>query len=183
MLTAPASEDAEPYRVLRANFDFAASEVGARIIMVTSGVGGEGKTTTAANLAVALARAGRRVVLIDFDLRNPHLHQLFRVDQHPGLIDVALLDARVEDVLVEVPVTERNLREGNGRHGASDAGRLDVLPAGATLDDPDEIRADRVIPPIVEALLADYVLIDAGPLLPSGDAIALSAYRVRSTGV
>ena len=105
MFTAPTSAEAEPIRVLRANFEFAAREIGARTIMFTSGVGGEGKSTTVANLAVALARGGRRVVLVDFDLRNPSLHRFFGLDGIPGLIDVYLYDAHIESALAEVRLT------------------------------------------------------------------------------
>ena len=93
MLTAPTSAEAEPVRVLRANFEFAVSEAGAKTIMFTSGVGGEGKSTNVANLAVALARGGRRVVLVDFDVRNPGLDRFFGLNGKPGLIDVSLYDA------------------------------------------------------------------------------------------
>ena len=68
MLADPTSREAEPFRALRWSLDLANAEHGARTIMITSAVDGEGKSTTVANLAVALARAGRRVVLIDADL-------------------------------------------------------------------------------------------------------------------
>ena len=178
MLTAPTSEEAEPIRVLRANFEFAVREVGAKTIMFTSGVGGEGKSTTVANLAVALARGGRRVVLVDFDVRNPGLHRFFGLDGIPGLIDVSLYDVHIETALAEVRLTYADGHEQLPQSVPTGEGRLEVLPLGRTPHDPDQVRADVVVRQIVDQIRgrADYILIDAGPLLPTGDAIALSAH-------
>ena len=73
MLTDPLSPAAEPFRILAANLDFVNLERNARTIMFTSATHGEGKSTTVANLAVALARGGRRVILADLDVRKPSL--------------------------------------------------------------------------------------------------------------
>ena len=73
MLAEPEAPEAEAVRMLRTNLDFVNLERRAKRIMVTSAVDGEGKSTTAANLAVTLARGGRRVVLVDLDLRRPSL--------------------------------------------------------------------------------------------------------------
>jgi succinoglycan biosynthesis transport protein ExoP len=176
MMAAPMSREAEPFRVLRASFDFANADYQAQTIMVTSAVDGDGKSTTVANLAVALARAGRRVVLIDFDLRNPHLHRFFNLDERPGLIDVELGDVEFEDALRPVEVAEQD--SGAEKGIARREGWLDVLPAGHSLQAPDELGAERAVARIVKGLRdrADFVLIDAAPLLPVGDAIALSQY-------
>jgi succinoglycan biosynthesis transport protein ExoP len=175
MLAAPMSFDAEPVRVLRANFEFAASAVGARTIMVTSGVAGEGKSTTAANLAVALARSGRRVTLVDLDLRKPSIHSFFGLDGGPGLIDVTVFDAHLENALVQIPLAEVN---GNGTVLHHAQGSLEVLPLGTPLSDPDRMQTEIVGARIVDALRnrADYVIIDAGPILPAGDTVAFSAH-------
>jgi succinoglycan biosynthesis transport protein ExoP len=178
MLAAPTSAETEPIRVLRANFEFSVREVGAKTVMFTSGVGGEGKSTTVANLAVALARGGRRVVLIDFDVRNPSLHRFFGVADTPGLIDVSLYDADIETALADVRLASADGHEQQSRSARNEEGRLEVLPLGRTPRDPDHVRADVVVGQIVDQIRerADYILIDAGPLLPTGDAIALSAH-------
>ena len=90
MLADPTGSEAEQFRSLRWSLDLANADHDARTIMVTSAVDGEGKSTTVANLAITLARAGRRVVVIDADLVKPHLHRLFGLDQQPGLTDVEL---------------------------------------------------------------------------------------------
>jgi len=175
MLAAPLSHEAEAFRVLRAGFDYANADYQARTVMVTSAMGGEGKSTTVANLAVALARAGRRVVLIDSDLRRPSLHRFFDVDQQPGLIDIELGDVELEDALRPVPVTRRDAAAvGDGRRRA---GILEVLTAGQPFHAPDELGVELTVARIAEQLQdrADIVLIDAAPLLGVGDAIALSA--------
>jgi len=90
MLERPNSAEAEAFRVLRTNFSFANYDKGARVVMVTSAQDGEGKSTTVANLAVALARAGQRVALIDLGLRRPLLDRFFGLEDHPGFTDVAV---------------------------------------------------------------------------------------------
>jgi Mrp family chromosome partitioning ATPase len=178
MLTAPTSAEAEPIRTLRANFEFAVRGAGAKTIIFTSAIGGEGKSTTVANLAVALARAGRRVVLVDYDLRNPGLQRFFRIRNTPGLVDVIVDDADLDRALAEVRMTDAAGHEQKSPNAPSDAGTLEVLPLGQTLQDPDHVRADIVARDVVGPLKsrADYVLIDAGPLLPTGDTIALSEH-------
>src|SRR5262249_25573985 len=99
MLKEPGSVQAETFRKLRTSFEFVNPDGAARTIMVTSYVAKEGKSTTLANLAVALARAGRRVVLVDLDLRAPFLSRLFHVGGRPGITDVALKRAPLEQAL------------------------------------------------------------------------------------
>ena len=99
MMAAPMTFEAEPFRALRTSLEFANTEIRARTIMITSALDGEGKSTTAANLAVALARAGRRVVLVDFDLRNPSLHRFFDLEERSGLSQIDLGDQDVESSL------------------------------------------------------------------------------------
>ena len=77
MLADPLSPAAEPYRILATNLDFVNLERNAQTIMFTSATRGEGKSTTVANLAVALARGGRRVILVDLDVRKPSLAGFF----------------------------------------------------------------------------------------------------------
>ena len=81
----PASES---YRVLRTNIHFATVDAPARTLLVTSSNPGEGKTTTAANLAFAMAMDGRKVILVDTDLRRPSLHRMLDLTPVPGLTDV-----------------------------------------------------------------------------------------------
>ena len=106
MLEEPHGVRAEAFRMLRANLEFSNIERRARTIMVTSAVQSEGKSTTAANLAVALARSGRRVILVDLDLRRPFLDKFFDVSGSRGLTAMAMGRATADDVLVRVPLTE-----------------------------------------------------------------------------
>ena len=178
MVESPLSREAEAFRVLRAGLDFANAELGAQTVLVTSALPGEGKSTTVANLAVALARAGRHVVLADFDLRNPSVHRFFDLRKRPGLVDIALGDVSLENAIQTVPVTEDDLATYNGRRSGRSKGRLEVLPVGHTLQDPDEVGATLGLGAIVQDLRkrADVVLIDSAPLLPIGDTISLSAH-------
>ena len=105
MLDDPISLEAESFRTSRVNLSFANAHHKARVLMITSAADDEGKSTTAANLAIALARGGRSVVLIDADLRSPHLHRLFDLPEKPGLTDIAL-----GDVALDVPLREIQIR-------------------------------------------------------------------------
>src|SRR5207302_10027770 len=90
MLADPLSPAAEAYRSLAANLQFAYADRQLQTIGVTSAAAGEGKSTTVANLAVALAQSGRRVIVVDADLRRPGQHTLFGLGREDGLADLLL---------------------------------------------------------------------------------------------
>jgi tyrosine-protein kinase len=183
MLSDPESAEAESYRTLRIGLDTVGRRVGARSILVTSAVDGEGRSTTIANLAVAEARAGRRVVLVDFDLRHPSLEHLFHLDGRPGVTDVVLGHVELEEALADVPLTGlvgpgplEPIANGNGGLSAM-AGSLQVLTAGPVSPELRELLISPAAAELVEQLQkrADVVLIDAPPMVPIGDAQALGS--------
>ena len=185
----PSGPNAEAFRVLRTNLDFATMQHETRVILVTSALAGEGKTTVAANLAVTLVRAGRSVVLVDLDLRRPTLHGFFRLEQTPGLTNVALGELTLDEALQHRisgsegrstdPAQAVNPRNGNG-NGSSGAARvggmLEVLPAGPLPPNPGEVVESPAVQHILDELRdrAQYVILDSPPLLSLGDARSLS---------
>jgi polysaccharide biosynthesis transport protein len=178
MLAEPGRAHAEAFRMLRTNLEFANLERRARTIMVTSAVEKEGKSTTVANLAVAFARAGRRTVLVDLDLRRPYLAPLFGlVHDRFGITDVALRHVALDDAIWSVPVSSgRAVRTHTNGNGPAE-GVLQFLPAGSLPPDAGEFVASDTLVEILEEVTAraDLVLIDAPPLLHVGDAMTLSA--------
>ena len=133
MLTRPNAPEAEAFRLLRANLQFASVNGRPRSLLVTSSVQGEGKSTTIANLAVTMARAGDRVALVDLDLRRPSIRRLFSLGVRAGLTDVAVGHARLDDALEFI-----DLGIGaNGTHGDRE-GSLAVLGAGTPPPNPAE---------------------------------------------
>ena len=196
MLDDPTGEQAETFRMLRTNLDFVSLDRDARTIMVTSAVEQEGKSTTIANLAIAMARAGRRVVLVDLDLRRPYLDRFFGLDG-PGITQVALGHVPLEQALATVAIAEPGAGEaataqaggngsvkvigargnGNGNAAAKAVkGVLEVLPSGPIPPDPGEFVNTQALSEILAQLRdrADVVLIDASPALRVGDAMTLS---------
>jgi Mrp family chromosome partitioning ATPase/capsular polysaccharide biosynthesis protein len=186
MLEEPASAHAEAFRMLRANLDFMTLDRDVRTIMVTSALQQEGKSTTVANLAVAFARAGKRVVLVDLDLRRPVLARFYNLEG-PGLTQVALGHVPLEEALTQVVITDppavrRRLalrRSGNGKGNLTREllGLLEVLPSGPVPPDPGEFVSSPALEKILGALRerADVVLVDAPAALHVGDAVALSS--------
>jgi succinoglycan biosynthesis transport protein ExoP len=179
MLEDPNGSHAEAFRVLRTNFEFANLRTAARTIMVTSGVEEEGKSTTVANLALALARARRRVTLVDLDLRSASLHRFFGLDDRPGLTDVAFGDVALDDAVVPVDL-DLGVQMAPNRSISGQAlseGCLDFLPSGLPPSNPGEFVARLALEPILDRLeeRSDVVLIDGPPLLRVGDAVALSS--------
>lgn len=187
MLADPMSDDAEPYRILRTNLEFSTLDLDVRSVMVTSAHEGEGKSTTIANLAIASVRAGKRVLLVDLDLRRPFIHRFFGTASDKGVTQAALGQIPLKEALTRVPAESILTGSQHGQpepelsapwHGDDWAkGRLDVLVAGAIPPDPGEFVASHSLTEILETLSSwyDLVLIDAPPLLHVGDAIALSA--------
>ena len=158
-ITDPRSPVAEAYRRLRTNLEFASLDSSLRTLLVTSAGPDEGKSTTLSNLAVSIAQAGRRVILVDGDLRHPRLHELFGLDNRQGLTTV------VGQASGDIPLQESGV---NG---------LRVLAAGPLPD----IPADLIASPAVETLIAtlreqaDIVLFDAPPVVAVTDAAVLAS--------
>lgn len=151
----PRSPRAESFRSLRTNLQFLNVDAGPRIFVVSSAGPGEGKSTTTANLAIALAETGARVALVDGDLRLPRVADYMGIEGGVGLTDVLIGRIDVADALQ--------------KWGAND---LYVLPSGQVPPNPSELLGsaamDQVLKPLGEYF--DYVLIDAPPLLLVTDA-------------
>ena len=178
MLEEPNGPDAAVHRMLRTNLEFAMLDQDIRTIMVSSAVEQEGKSTTVANLAVALARSGRRVVLVDLDLHRPAIAGFFGLDGRGGLTDVALGHLDIHHALAQVTISKEKKGWSASSNGyEADGGTLEVLPAGPIPPDLGEFisrpAVDRILGLLRER--ADVILIDAPPLLSPGDAMALSA--------
>ncbi len=189
-ITEPDGFHAEAFRMLRANLEFLRGSRDARVVMVTSSVEEEGKSTTATNLAVSLAQAGQKVLLVDLDLRRPSIGRMLGLGQRPGLaeavagsvpLDHAIVRVRVGGLHGGVHATNGNgyghsngTSNGNGHAGAL----LDVLTTGAPLGDPGEFVAREGVARLLRELRRHYgiVVVDAPPMLYVGDATTLSAH-------
>lgn len=151
----------EAYRTARTNiiFSLADSEEGCKTVCITSSNAGEGKTTTALNLAITFAQTGSKVLLIDADLRKPRIHQYLGVIKSDGLTTVLSKQKEFEDVVYH------NLRPG-----------LDCLTSGSIPPNPAELLGSEAMSKLLEKLKKeyDYVLIDTPPVTVVTDAVALS---------
>jgi capsular exopolysaccharide synthesis family protein len=155
----PRSPRAESFRSLRTNLQFLNIEGGPRSFVVSSAGPGEGKSTTTANLAIALAETGARVALVDGDLRLPRVADYMGIEGGVGLTDVLIGRVELADALQKW-----------GR------GQLFVLTSGAVPPNPSELLGAVAMDHVLAALTEhfDYVLIDAPPLLLVTDAAVLS---------
>jgi polysaccharide biosynthesis transport protein len=149
----------ESYRLLRNNVRFATVGTTIKSLLITSTMPGEGKSLTAANLAVAMALDGRRVILVDADLRIPTLHTKFGMRQSPGLTSVLVGHTALEEALRETTVP--NLR---------------LLMSGPLPPNPAELLNSRPMRQIHQQLetLADVVIFDSPPCLAAAEAQVLA---------
>jgi Mrp family chromosome partitioning ATPase/capsular polysaccharide biosynthesis protein len=180
MLNDPESQEAEAYRLLRSNLELWSLNHQARLLLVTSASEQEGKSTIAANLAVALARTRWRVILVDLDLRRPMVHDLFQVDQKPGLVGVAVGAVDLHRALVPVelsgPLYEAVTFSDDGRRNGPSLGELRLLPAGILPPAVSEFMGSPGMAEVLQQLReeADIVILDGPPALGMSDVVSLS---------
>ncbi len=160
-LAEPTSAAAESYRALRTALHFTGADVPGSLIEVVASATGEGSSTIASNLAVLMARAGRRVVLVDADLRRPRLHRFFGMDNRAGLTSVLIGDVPLSEAVQTVAGLDR----------------LSVLPAGPVPPNPSELLASPVFAESMASLKEKgaAVIVDTAPLLAVSDGLVLAA--------
>jgi capsular exopolysaccharide synthesis family protein len=158
-IDAPDTVTAEAYRTARTTLLYLASREDIKVIVITGPGEGEGKTTTTANLATALAQAGKRVVVVSADLRKPRLRRFFGIDDHIGLTEVLQGTTTLRDAIAST--AQANLK---------------VLPSGAVPPNPAELLASSTMDETIATLrsVADFVLIDTPPSLVVADALELA---------
>ena len=161
ILQAPQSADAEAYRGVRTALAFGVpSESRARTILVTSPAASEGKSTLVSNLAISMAQAGQRTLIVDADFRQPHQHKIFHLDNGRGLSDA------LTNGTAWVEAIQRTDTDG-----------LDVLPAGPTLQRPADALNSRAFAKLMQDLAGryDHILIDSPPVMCASDSLILAA--------
>jgi capsular exopolysaccharide synthesis family protein len=156
----PSSVRSEAFRSIRTNLQYVDVDQPPRSVVVTSSVPDEGKTTTACNLAITLAQAGSRVLLVEADLRRPRVADYLGLDGGMGLTDVLIGQRSFDDVVVPW-----------------NRGLLDVLPSGPIPPNPSELLGSQQMGALLTDLATRYdvILLDAPPLLPVTDAAILTS--------
>ena len=154
----PRAPISEAYRLLRANLEFVMLDQQMQTVLVTSTGPVEGKTTTVANLAVTLAQIGRRVILVDLDLRRPTIHKLFQQSNKVG-VTTALFSGDAGRYLLDTGI--ENLR---------------ILTSGPLPPNPADLLQSPRMHDLLEEMKrqADLVLIDTPPVLPVADPVLLA---------
>ncbi len=157
----PRSPAAEAYRTLRTNIEFTSVDTPLRTILVTSSVPGEGKTTTAANLAVAFAQSGRRTLLLDADLRKPGVHRMFDLPNAHGLTSLLRADDAATESLTS-PTEQEHLR---------------VMSTGPLPPNPAELLGSQRMRTVLQRLASEFelVVVDSPPLQAVTDAAILAS--------
>lgn len=162
----PMSRASEAYRTLRMNLEFAALDEELHTLCITSPGPGEGKSTTLANLAVTMAQVDQRVIAVDCDLRRPHLHHFFGLENDRGVTTMMLEDEALDD-----PPLQDTAIDG-----------LRFLGSGTLPPRPADLLGSKRMEEIIDKLLkdADLLLFDTPPVLAATDAAVL-ATKVNGT--
>ena len=164
-ITEPISSIAEAYRTIRTSLFFSIPAEEVKSIAFTSCGPGEGKTTTIANLALSIARSGKRVLLIDADLHRPMLHRIFGMDSANGLTNYLIGEISLADAIKQYS------------HADSIVENLDVITAGPESPNPSELLGSQRMKELLTAAkgIYDWVIVDTPPVLFVSDAVVVSA--------
>ncbi len=159
VISQPKTVASESYRSIRTRVVFSSPEHPPQTILITSSTGEEGKTITAANLAVTMAQTGSKVVMLDCDMRKPRLHHLFGLDRDKGVSNVLVGDMNLFDVVVKTEVPN-----------------LNAIACGPIPPNPSELLGSNAMVGMLGELSETYdrIIIDSPPLVAVTDAIVLS---------
>ena len=151
----------EAYKLLRINLAFSMADADqCRVIGVTSAQRGEGKSTTSINLAYTLAQSGKRILLLEADMRIPVLESVFHLKKAPGLSQVLAGMTPLQETIYEVPMLQN----------------VSILPAGEIPPNPSELLSSKKMEAILKALTSvfEYIIIDLPPVNAVSDSLAVS---------
>lgn len=172
----------ESYAKLRMNLLYTLVGKERKSVILTSAVSGEGKSTITANLAISLSMAGKKILLIDADMRRACQNEVFHYPADcPGLSDILIGQVKWKDAVRRVHVKAQNAGDGAaaGKNGTDDFSQndLDILPAGTVPPNPSELLESPVMHRLLEELEAEYdlILVDAPPINIVSDPLALSS--------
>ncbi|WP_274649393.1 CpsD/CapB family tyrosine-protein kinase [Paenibacillus humicola] len=156
----PKSPISEAYRTLRTNIQFSSFETTMQVIMVASAQRGEGKTTTISNLAVAYAHEGKKVLLVDSDLRTPVLHDLFSLQNQLGLTTILTNQSKWQETIKDTEVEN-----------------LSLLTSGPIPPNPSELLSHQRMGMLMDTLKEHYdlILMDTSPVMGVTDSLVVSA--------
>lgn len=173
----PTSTSAENYRALRTNFNFINLNHNTKIVVFTSSSPEEGKTTITVNLAITMAQAGNKVLLIEGDLRRPVLSRLFGIEQSPGLTDVILGNYQWRAVvrsITDLITGKMSMDEIMQTPGLDN---IHIITGGAMLPNPAELVSSKIVSDVLKQAQSEYdiILIDAPPILAATDAAIWSS--------
>jgi capsular exopolysaccharide synthesis family protein len=156
----PTSPITEQYRLIRNNIHFSSVDTVIQSVVVTSAESGDGKSTTAANLAIVLAQNGKKVLLVDVDLRKPVIHYPFSISNMNGITSVLTKDSSLEKAITR-----------------SDISNLDILPSGPIPPNPSELLDSQAMQMIMEELKGsyEYVIYDSPPILAVTDSQTIAS--------
>lgn len=158
----PQSPISEQYRTIRTTIDFKMADQGIKSFLVTSLEAAVGKSTASANIAVAFAQQGKKVLLIDGDLRKPTVNITFKVENRVGLTNILMHQSSIEDAIQGTRLSEN----------------LTIITSGPIPPNPSELLASSAMKNLIDSVsdLFDVVLIDTPPLSAVTDAQILSSY-------
>ncbi len=148
----------EAYRTIRTNLMFSLAKPGCKTIIFTSSISGEGKTTTSANIAFSIARSEKKVLLMDLDLRKPHIHRILKKSNTPGVTNYLSGFNSLDEVI------HKDVFPG-----------LDAICAGTISPNPAEMVASEGMQNLINSLKEnyDYIILDAPPITLVSDALSV----------
>lgn len=149
-ITSPQSLVSEQFRRLRTNLNFSSSQENLQSLIITSANAGEGKSIVAANLAIVYAQEGKKVLLIDGDMRNPTVHKTFRIKN-----DIGISNLLAEETIAEAAILKTTIKN------------LDLLCSGPVPPNPSELLSSEAMNQLMEKLKKayDFVIFDSPPIL------------------